>query len=70
MEYRSERDWMRLGSESATEDRDARNSGLISDADLESALEGHFDADLSNPEITEDREAAVAALVYGYKFGG
>lgn len=62
-------DWQRLGAEAQGEDARAGNVAAISTNDLESVLAAHFDLDLTNPAICTDREAALAALVAGYRKG-
>ncbi len=66
---RSIASWERIGSEAESADRRAGNTGPIADADLRAALDDHFADDLSNPEICEDRDAALGALASGYRRG-
>lgn len=68
---RSERDWMRLGSEAESEDRRTGNKAprFITDDDLRGVLADHFEADLHNAEMCDDETAAVDALVAGYRTG-
>ena len=60
----------RLGSEAECEDRLAGHVDPISDADLASALSAHHEGDLAELADDEERRAAVAALVEGYRRGG
>ena len=60
----------RLGSEAETADRAADSVGPITDDDLASALAGHHADDLDALADDEERTAAVAALVEGYRHGG
>ncbi|MCC6649043.1 MAG: hypothetical protein IT374_26180 [Polyangiaceae bacterium] len=73
MSARSIRDWERLGSEAESEDRRiAEREGLepIHPRNtIDEMLAYHFCWDLDNPEITPDRDAAIAALVRGYREG-
>jgi hypothetical protein len=66
-------DWKRLGSEAEAEDRrdgfDARG-GTLTDNEIRVGLHVYFTVDLCNPEICEDEEAALDALVDGYRHGG
>ena len=66
---RSINDWKRLGSEAQGDDARKGHVGAISDADLRSALEEHFDDDLFDLDGAQ-REDAVCALMEGYRNGG
>jgi len=60
----------RLGSEAEADDRAAGHGVPISDADLASALAAHHEGDLAELADDEERRAALAALVEGYRHGG
>lgn len=60
----------RLGSEAKCEDRAAGHTGPITDDDLAAALWAHHEGDLAELATDEEREAALAALVEGYRHGG
>lgn len=68
---RSERDWMRLGSDDLAADMhsDTDEPGITDEA-LGEVLAAHHEADLADPDVTEQtdeaRAAAVDALVRGY----
>ena len=61
----------RLGSEAEADDRAAGHGDPISDADLASWLTAHHEGDLAElADDDEERRAALAALVEGYRHGG
>lgn len=65
--------WERLGSEAEAMDRaqgsPAKGSDLT-DEELRGVLASFFAVDLCRSEICEDEEAALDALVNGYRKGG
>ncbi len=70
---RSLNDWKRLGSEAEADDRRERfaaRGGALTDNEIREGLAIFFASDLNDPEICEDEETALDALVDGYQHSG
>lgn len=70
---RSTADWKRLGSEAEAKDRASdypAHGSDLDDAELRGVLANYFAVDLARSEICDDEDAALDALVDGYRNGG
>lgn len=67
---RTTRRWTEMGDDAAREDWNLGHRDALTVEDVRSALLGHFDVDLNDPEITEPnddaKDAALTASVDGY----